>query len=502
MEYIDKLKELYKNQNDNTLEKYVKIFNENYKNIFLEFKKEYDSYEEKQVSKYISKYNARYHNTSKIDIKIIEIISFLHNSFNDLLINSNLYVEKLLGSKEMRMDIERENEFYVFFGKDDFIIEIFKTYTLIFYLESFFNSHLILGMDFEFMNKNGEKIFALMQFCFENHKLNYKVNESRISIIFLIDPNKMDKELTDIYLNFILLNSKLPIILQGSDSLDLPRIYKFLDYDADKIIKFTKKLIDLRFSCEYYKLNKNLNADKTCGLYDVLVDFDTITKEKLDELYIIEADMGPKQDIVWIIDKMGKNQIKYAYYDVLFLRQYYNDITNKAIKDEPKNKYLKIIYEKVIIEITRFLYLERETKDGGGPYTNLITKCKDEVDPLNMFMVRYTKQKKPINLILNNIFKESFKDIYVSQLNLYLEKLFKINFFASKLKIIFKKMMYTIINENYQIFEKKNVEFNGKLSNRYVHEFMMDMKFDMLAIIMHDVESMMKDIITKYIENK
>ena len=133
-------------------------------------------------------------------------------------------------------------------------------------------------------------------------------------------------------------------ILHGCDSLDLPYMYDILfKGDKDTIFDFTSRIIDTRFLCEYYRAS--IEDEKKCSIYDALLYFETINMQKFEYLNNTHDYMGPVQDISWNIHKMSSHHVKYALYDVLFLKHFLSNIYSLANKNTPhiyKSYYLFI----------------------------------------------------------------------------------------------------------------------------------------------------------------
>ena len=112
------------------------------------------------------------------------------------------------------------------------------------------------------------------------------------------------------------MNKFIKKILHGSDSLDIPYMYnQLLDKDPEKIISFTKTMIDTRFLCEYYKLTKSDPSNNKCSIYDEESDrsaiyyFNVISEKQQEKLSDVLKSMPPPHDIVWNIHKMPKSQV-------------------------------------------------------------------------------------------------------------------------------------------------------------------------------------------------
>ena len=134
----------------------------------------------------------------------------------------------------------------------------FHAFILLIALESLFNRHFYIGIDYEYTNKK----IQLAQ-------LNFEHNIALESFIMIISPGELESSIMKNFVDLIICNKYIRKILQGADSLDIPYMYQImLQDDPDKIIAFTQTLIDTRFLCEYYKLTRNEESDDKCSIYD------------------------------------------------------------------------------------------------------------------------------------------------------------------------------------------------------------------------------------------
>ena len=210
-----------------------------------------------------------------------------------------------------------ENKYNLFVCDNNKMLELFEEY-IINYSKQNKRIKTYVGIDFEF---NKRKI-ALMQINF---------GES----IWLLNPAQFNDHMKNNFVRKILLNKQIYKILHGSDSLDLPYIFtELMDGHKNHIISFTKRLLDTRFLCEYFCTS--VNVEKHCSIYDTLLFFDVIDKNKYDDLENINASMGPIFTISWNINKFNNSQLKYAYYDVVYLKDLVFKIMQKAKKDTPQ----------------------------------------------------------------------------------------------------------------------------------------------------------------------
>lgn len=230
------------------------------------------------------------------------------------------------------------------------------------------NNKIHCGIDFEF---NNNKI-ALMQINFVIENFRY---------IWIIDPTYYIGDKLDIINDKIFLNDRIYKVLHGSESLDIPYIYKYLlNNEKNKILKFTNKLIDTRFLCEYVRISLLVNGK--CSIYDAMLYFGTINKNTYDELETNNKNMGPIYKIKWEINNLDDKIILYTINDVLNLNNLVNDIFKRILDVTPT--YVRTYY--YIMKIIRFVILERQhicdiinfIKNKVNKLNNNVSKFKDE----------------------------------------------------------------------------------------------------------------------------
>ena len=204
---------------------------------------------------------------------------------------------------------------YIVTIADDILkIKLFCLYIIVFNLETKLR-HTVLkkndsrqkvhvGLDYEFL----ERKIALMQLNFETYSTkDHKTN----SYIWLVNPGEFDDDMTNILLHKLMTYNGIYKILHGSDSLDIPYMYNIMfKNNKDTILKFTSKIFDTRFLCEYFRLS--IDESKKCSIYNALQYFGTISEKKLQDLETTHDLMGPVQDVSWNIHKLSSFHVKYA----------------------------------------------------------------------------------------------------------------------------------------------------------------------------------------------
>lgn len=401
---------------------------------------------------------------NNVAVKLSNIAGAFHSIVYSLMTHPDNYYFSLDGKQEMSV-LDRPIIYYINMSIKNEQNIYFHAFLLIFALESVFDHHLYVGIDFEF---SSGRIIKLTQLSFEH-------NVDLSSIIEIISPPELEPNVLEDFVDMIICNPYIKKILHGSDSLDLPYLYnQLLAGDTDKIIAFTKKFIDTRFLCEYYKLNHGDSGDYKCSIYDqdptrsAIYYFGLVTKAEQDKLSQV-LDTMPA-DINWNIHKMPKSQVLYAQYDVLFLKYFYYRIirvaVDNAIIDVPIANQAPIIkdvcdlYKNVLPQLTQFIYLEN--KD----ITGLRAKCKTEVDVANNYFI-----KKPDGLIkLVDIFN-GMTGLSSVKPKVEIDKIIKVNHFKSTIQILIKRMVYGHISKYCVVYKDKNNLWQDKLNNQIILDF-------------------------------
>jgi hypothetical protein len=463
------LYQIYINKNKETLNNLCNFIHE-YQASFIEFYRttqkldrkgfriDYDFNNNNQNLNHI---NQLISNEKEIVDKNMLIITMLQHMLYSLLTMKDNYYLLLDGQEEMII-LNVPRKYYINLSFELMQNNIFHAFIIVFALESLYNPHLYLGIDFEYTHQ----IISLAQ-------LNFEHNPLLSSIIFIVSPNELEQIIMNNFIDIIMINVRIRKILHGSDSLDIPYIYgNMLDNNPKKIIKFTKSLIDTRFICEYYKVDHGEITSSKCSIYHALIYFKVISDSKYDELNMIHERMGAPQDIVWNIHRLAKSQVLYALYDVLFLKYFYYQMIKMAYYDQ--NPTIKtntlILYRHVLFETTQFIYLERRD------VTFLLSKAKQEIDVINNYMIRHNGNVMTLITIFNKI----FPDITTTNPNVEIDKLISINYFRLQLTMLFKKIIYTQLSQRFKIYKDKNTVWPGRLSNDYVFALLDKLKFQYL----------------------
>ena len=417
---------------------------------------------------------------SDLLIKSSLLITALHNIVYDLMSTEGNYYILLNGKDEMQV-IKNDLKYYVNISSKNEQNIFFQSFILTYALESLFNHHFYIGIDFEYTAKK----IRLAQ-------LNFEHNESLRSFIMIVSPNELEKYMMDTFVDLIICSKYIKKILHGSDSLDIPYMYDhMLEADPTKIIKFTRTLIDTRFLCEFYKLNMNVPSDNKCRIYDdtknnsTIYYFGVVNDKQQDDLTQMLNDMPPVFDMDWNIHKMEKSKVYYALRDVIYLKYFYYRMIFMATQNEETmegKKTVMQLYRHILYEMTQFIYLENRG------LSFMIAKCKEEVDPINNYMIR-----KPDQILkLVDIYNQIALDIKVTDPKVEIDQLSKVTYYKTRLSLIIKKMVYTILTQKCRIYKDKQNLYTDKLDNTYIWEFLEKMNFFYLARVFREIDKVLE----------
>jgi hypothetical protein len=368
--------------------------------------------------------------------KNIEFIDSFYKNPKNINKGDVSYIQRIL--EKFKKD-KVENKYLLFVADNDNIKKLFILF--IYYYDYLIKNdekkkhHC--GIDFEFNVKQ----IALMQINFGRY-------------IWVIDPKKYDEFYIRIITKKLFLNNKVYKVLHGADSLDLPYIFNdILKNDKTKILRFMKKFIDTRFLCEYVRYSKE--EEGKCSIYDAMLYFNTISKDKYDKLQKINDSMGPVQDVMWNIEKLSSFHIKYAFYDVLNLLDFLFDIYRKVIKETPK--LIKTYY--YIIQIIRFVILERKG------VTAVIEMCKNTINPLNNYLIKSSKG----NITLINAYNDLMSQLVLVENNnesnsINLNFIESVNYVKGVFNYLLKYIFYYICITKYKVYKNKTELMTDKIN--------------------------------------
>ena len=274
--------------------------------------------------------------------------------------------------------------------------------------------------------------------------------------IFIFNPNELDGIQSDLIIKFMFSSNSISKIVHGSDSLDIPYLFQeFFMNNNLYIYDFIKNVIDTRFLCEYNKITSNYE-DKKCSIYDALLHFNVINTNKYEYLLEVNKSVGSYEEggtVMWNVHNMSEGNLKYAFYDVIYLYPFYRKIIESA-----KNK-TKALYKsyKYIILLTRLIFLDK------WGITTLSRNIKEDTDPLNNYIVKFQNKNGSDNeLTMINIFNSVVDKIIIhldENNKINIKYILEINYFKSTLISIFKKIIYSILTSNFDVYKNKKNQY-------------------------------------------
>lgn len=285
-------------------------------------------------------------------------------------------------------------------------------------------SKRFLGIDFEFnkVSKESREV-ALMQINLENN-----TDEGWIILLY---PPELKKEDLDVLIKLI--TQPLIIkILHGSESLDIPYLFNQLLITKKNIDNFCQNFYDTKYLCDYQNIEEN--NKKKCSIYDMLINNNIITEKKKMDLEKIEERTGPIYMVTIDIHNMSRDILEYSLYDVLYLPE----LIKKFIGKSP-------VYDIIIPEISCLLNKSKRNIELEFNKLDIFVKSA------NNFFIIENKNK----ILLKDIWEIFYYS--VSCQNKFMEKLIEINYFKGLFETITKFFVYSYIQQNYKIYQNKNL---------------------------------------------
>jgi hypothetical protein len=358
---------------------------------------------------------------------------------------------------------------------NEFKIKLFILYIHIYYVETFYrskiNEHSILCIDCEY--SRSRKI-ELIQLGFECSV----INDNALNFIFIINPYIFNNVNLSLFIDMIFLNKNIDKIMHGADALDIPHIFdELFNMDVDKIKKFTHTLIDTRFMCEYYKNSKK--EEKICNIYEALKSINVITDDRYDYLKNTQDSRGPIQDILWDIHKLSSFHVKYALYDVIFLKPLLYNILKMAKKTEYTNAY------KYIPQLIQFNLIEKYST------STIIIPVKKEVDIANNYIIRTNGE----NNTLISIYNKLIVDITLKETQINLSFIYGVNLLKTTFAIFAKRVIYHILCTKFKVWKKRNDRYYDKLSLDSLLNTLKSNGYDNIYTIINDMYNTFNNII-------
>lgn len=371
--------------------------------------------------------------------------------------------------------VENPNEkFHVVKCDNNEKIELFLLYSLFYLLDNIHDKQhtYYIGLDFEF----NEKRIALCQMSF------YPFRDDRM--IFVVDPNLLTAKQTDLLIQRIF-RSPVVRLIHGSDSLDTPYMFEELfQRNVFTITDYVKNVIDTRFICEYYKGSVGAEDNK-CSIYDALRYFKVITEEKYNSLHKINEVMGPVHDVNWNIKSMSSYHLKYAAYDVLYLKKFYYNMLKmgKIVGEETHRELLVVPY------ITRLVFLEKYD------VSTIIKTYKDIVNSANNYFI----QKPGRNLTFVEILNTVMGNIKIPKMEYLIQNLNNVNYFRGVLKVLFKIIVYGVLFKRFRVYKSKKEQVTMKLSYSEINKTLRQYELSGFLTILDIVYTKVNDAIDSYI---
>ena len=194
--------------------------------------------------------------------------------------------------------------------------------------------------------------------------------------------------------------------------------------------------------------------------------------------------MGPVQDISWNIHRMSSHHVKYALYDVLFLKHFLFNIYSFANKNTPHlyNSYL------LINPITRFMFLNKKL------LIEIISDMKKDIDPIHNYHLKINNSNNTLISLYNTV----INDFFIDKWQFHFSKIMNVNYYRLYISILFKRMIYNIFVNNYKIYKSKQELFQDQLSIEKYFNIIKDYKmFNLLEIFLEDCYKSLENKIFK-----
>lgn len=413
-------------------------------------------------------------------------LTFLNYNTKKIIINKNVlpilimreYIIKLVRkhssySANVKNYMSKRDEIHCMVKiNNDHLKKIFLCYTMFYNLDCLHSKRKnMIGIDFEF---NARKI-ALCQVGFYPHR-KYKYT-------FVLNPKDFDTSETNLLISTVFVQENSYKVMHGSDSLDIPYVYEELfQKNTELIFKFTKYLVDTRFLCEYFKI-ATYYQDKKCSLYDALKFFNVINGAQYTELENINKVIGPIYDVKWNVHNMSSYHLKYASYDVVYLKMFVMKIFDIANKE---NQHL-VSQLKFVTPIFRLWCYEKYNLIEIGNYAKQIT------DPLNNYIIKHTT--------MINAFNDIIKTLEFVPIHMKFENYLGINNFKKLIMSIYKLIFYQYLSLHFEIHSSKNEKYEQHIKTINTSELHLLKLHKIVSFVEYFTESM-KPAITEYFENK
>jgi hypothetical protein len=238
------------------------------------------------------------------------------------------FIDESLGSKSCKLLIVKDS-------KSEILLYKFLSR----YLDSTTNtSKRIIGFDLEFNTppgSKGQRQIAIFQ-------VSFYLKKYVLTIFF--NPKLLESKTNQLIHN-LLTNKFIMKIGHGTDSLDIPAIYSYLD-DKKKALDFTLGLYDTRFLCEFENI---ITGSKLCNIYHLLEKFQVVVPSQLTLLRSNESKLGHFWNKTIDLTNLSKELADYSMYDALYLKKLLGQIK----KNFKTNKWR---YQ-LVVQTTRLVFL-------------------------------------------------------------------------------------------------------------------------------------------------
>ena len=317
-----------------------------------------------------------------------------------------------------KSDINFDKEFYDdSINKDTKLLIVNNSLTEIYFF-NFLSRYLsklkkkrVIGFDIEFNTppgSHGERVIAIFQVAF--------FLKAYVLVIFF-NPYLIENK-TNKLIHKLLINQNIYKIGHGTDSLDVPAIYDYLENNDDRIA-FTNSLYDTRFLCEYSNVITN---ERLCNIYHLIDKYQVVKPEQMEWLKVNEKKLGDFWRKKIDINNLSPELRDYSMYDALYL---------KKLIILMKKDFKKYNYDfNLIIQATRLVFLLKR---------NII-----KLDDFSYLNICFLSNKKKLY--------DYFNEIY-SQFN---EDIFKIGYFKNQLIKLLQLVFYIQICKKNKVFKSSN----------------------------------------------
>ena len=294
------------------------------------------------------------------------------------------------------------------------------------FLQSYLSKNIkrIIGFDIEFNTPPksvNQREIAIIQLCF--YLANY-------NLIIFYNP-KLVSSITNDIMHELLIDKNIKKIGHGTDSLDIPALYKYLG-TAEKCIKFTNTLYDTRFLCEYMNI---ITQDKLCNIYYLLEKFNVVESEQMKWLIENETKLGHFWQSIIDITDLSEELRDYSMYDALYLKKLLLKMRDYMNKSDKKQYDFKLV-----VQATRLTFLIKRKMIIIEDYSYMnICFLENKIKLYDKFINKYNKFIEYCDIEISALFALGFfKNIFIKilQLKYYLLLAKKNKIYRSNVKIL------------------------------------------------------------------